>query len=243
MNYTKPIKAPVGRMGGKSKLAKRLIKMFPKEYNTYVEPFLGSGNVYFRIPYKVTTEVINDFDEDIYIIMKALKTDAKYINENINRDIISKQYFMDNRTNKEPIKVLECLKSAFLSDRKRGYSVIRGSGIKTNFTPYGERLQDTLIFNKSFEFIINEYDSNQTFFYLDPPYESKTKKDYKDYVTPQQVYDAIKNIKGKFMISYNDSENIRTLFKDFFIMNIQTQYTNTQYVKPRQVNEIVITNY
>ena len=46
----KTLKAPFGRMGGKSKLKKIIInEYFPKNYEnmTYVEPFVGAGNIYF----------------------------------------------------------------------------------------------------------------------------------------------------------------------------------------------------
>jgi len=37
---------PIARMGGKSKLRKRIIELTP-EHTTYIEPFFGAGWVYF----------------------------------------------------------------------------------------------------------------------------------------------------------------------------------------------------
>ena len=241
MIEVKTHKAPFGRMGGKSKLAKTLIKMFPDNYDTYVEPFVGAGNVYFRIPYKVSKEVINDLDEDIYIVMKSLKENADNINKNIKRGLISKEHFNKHINSKDPARIIEGIKSSFLGNR-RGHNTDRP--IKTDFSVYGERLKDTIIINKSFEKVIQKYDSKNTFFYLDPPYESENKKDYKhNDVEPIDVYNAVKGIKGKFMISYNYSKNVKDVFQEYNIYTVKTKYAQTQNIEARNVKELVITNY
>ena len=62
----------------------------------------------------------------------------------------------------------------------------------------------------------------KAFFYLDPPYEES--KDYPNAVNPIDVYNAVKKIKGKFMLSYNDSPLIRNIFKNYNIQSIITKY-------------------
>lgn len=242
------MKAPFGRFGGKSKIAKILINKFPnlKLFNHYVEPFVGAGNVFFRKPYiEEQIEVINDLDKDIYDVMEALKTNNKYINENINR-AIDREYFNSIKNKNDVLTTLEKIKSSFFS-KKTSFSNPRNGGkytqIKTDFRPYEERLKKTIILNEPFEKVIEKYDGPFTFFYLDPPYESKTQKDYNDYVTPEKVYNVLSKIKGKFMLSYNDSEKIRTLFEQFKITEINTCYEHTQFVSKRQKNELIITNY
>ena len=76
------MKAPIGRQGGKSKLKLRLIEMFPKDYDTFVEPFVGAGNIFYSTP-KAENEIINDKDKDMYIIHKGLQQNADYIDKNI----------------------------------------------------------------------------------------------------------------------------------------------------------------
>ena len=46
------------RVGGKTKLSKRIIEMMP-EHETYIEPFVGGGSIFFRKPL-VKNNVIND---------------------------------------------------------------------------------------------------------------------------------------------------------------------------------------
>jgi UPF0755 protein len=57
---------PFGRCGGKSLLAPKIISLFPdvEDYNVYIEPFVGAGNVFFRIEKEEgIKEVLNDKDK------------------------------------------------------------------------------------------------------------------------------------------------------------------------------------
>jgi hypothetical protein len=71
------------------------------------------------------------------------------------------------------------------------------------------------------------------------------RKDYYKHSTvqPIDVLNAVKNIKGRFLITYNESENIRNIFKDYKIETYKTIYAGTQHVKSRDINEIIIRNY
>lgn len=225
---------PIGRMGGKSKLAKRLINEFPKEYRIYVEPFLGAGNIFFRIPVKAEINIINDLDKDIFTIMKGLQKNAKYINDNINRE------FKELLKKKDPISLIEVNKKSFFSSGKT-YSPSK-TEIKTDFTKFADKLKDVIILNEPFENIIKNFDSKETFFYLDPPY-SESFRDYKHQVKPEDLFNSLENIKGKFMLSYDDSPLIRELFKKYNIREVLTTYANTQNINKRNKKELVITNF
>lgn len=234
------MKAPFGRIGGKSKIANLIIKMFPKDYKIYIEPFIGAGNVLFRIPTPqsgvMPTEIVNDLDKDIYHIFKILKSHGKWVNENINRNLTLGQ-FEKNKDKNDPLSKLENLKSSFFN---RGKSFIERKPSKTNYAVYQDRLRDVIIKNKSFEKIIKKYDSKDSFFYLDPPYEIAEEGGYYKYhVTPEEIYNSIKNLKGKFLLSYNDSKHIRDIFKDFNIKKIKTYYTSSK----KEKIELLISNY
>jgi DNA adenine methylase len=203
----------IGRMGGKTKSADLIISMFPKNYTTYVEPFLGSGVVFFRKPLVDKYEILNDLDDDIYKVFKLIK--SKDINNIFNRNI-NKEYFDSIKNSENPLHILERLKSSFFAQGK-AYSDRRGQINKTDFKYYHDRLQNTKLLNIDFKKVINKYDTPSTFFFLDPPYESEKQRDYKDYVDPIDVYDVIKNIKGYFLLTYNDSPSIREIFKNYYI--------------------------
>ena len=51
--------------------------------------------------------------------------------------------------------------------------------------------------------------------------------------------------KGRFLLSYNDDETIRKLYKDFEIIEVSRQkgINNTKTLKDREYKELLIKNY
>ena len=152
-----------------------------------------------------------------------------------------------------------------MGDVKRAaafYKIIRysyGSGctsygcqpfdIRKTFTIIWEanrRLKDTVIENKDFEALICQYDRPNAFFYCDPPYY-ETEGHYEvvfrkeDHV---RLRDTLKGIQGKFMVSYNDCEYIRELYRDFQIEAV-TRINNMaqRYDSGSEFPEVLIANY
>lgn len=81
-----------------------------------------------------------------------------------------------------------------------------------------------------------------TFFYLDPPYLDVTTTDYEHPTIDVDVLHSIlTNLKGKFLLSYNDHPLIRKTFRNFNIKTIDTLYTTGG--EKRTVNELIISNY
>ena len=60
-------------VGGKRWLTARYGGMFPQEFNRYIEPFLGSGAVFFYLlPEKA---ILVDINEDLILTYEALRED------------------------------------------------------------------------------------------------------------------------------------------------------------------------
>ncbi len=56
--------------------------------------------------------------------------------------------------------------------------------------------------------------------------------------------DKLSNIKGKFLLTINDHENIREWYKDFNIKEVQVNYSVSKETKGRgKYKELIITNY
>ena len=63
--------------GNKSRYANHIIKHFPEEYNTYIEPFIGSGALLLKTqPIKW---IINDLNKDLINIWKNVKNEPEEI--------------------------------------------------------------------------------------------------------------------------------------------------------------------
>ena len=106
-------------------------------------------------------------------------------------------------------------------------------------------LKHTIILNKDYKEVIKKYDSPQSFFYLDPPYSMSEDYKYYDnqYININELYELLKNIKGRFLFSYDDNKEAKELFKEFKIINVTTTYSQTQNIEQRKKKEIVIKNY
>ena len=119
--------------------------------------------------------------------------------------------------------------------------------IYRDFSLHSRRLRGAVIENMDYEKLIKTYDERDTLFYLDPPYVG-TKSYYK---TPrgfntqdhENLAGILKDISGKFILSYNDCEVIRDLYKGFNIKELNIKYTLGGIHKSKDGSEILIMNY
>ena len=111
-----------------------------------------------------------------------------------------------------------------------------------HLTEVQERLlKGVVIEHKDFENLIKVYDRPTALFYCDPPYH--TTEDYYevDFLQSDHIRlkDCLNGIKGRFLLSYNDDEFIRDLYKDFRI----TQVTRSNNLTSGKYKELLICNY
>lgn len=252
--YGAGMRAWYARLGGKSRLAKRLYSMFPPHdsYTTYIEPFFGAGWVFFEKDPSVK-EVVNDLDKDIYYAMKDIKS--------ISTDVIEN---MDFSPSKKTFTELKNSKPTTLSSRFYRFLYLKWSSFSSDMTTYHatkaksmnsrkktllrrlpqiqERLKGVVILNQDYKKVITKYDSPQSFFYIDPPYLDVNVREYKHQtITIDELVSLLSKLKGKFMLSYNDHPTIRKAFRQFRIQTIDTVYQIGGERRP--IKELVITNY
>jgi DNA adenine methylase len=65
------VKAPIAYYGGKTGLALRIIDLMPP-HRVYIEPFFGSGAVFFAKP-PATHEILNDLDGNVVCFFRMLR--------------------------------------------------------------------------------------------------------------------------------------------------------------------------
>ncbi|MFH1048167.1 MAG: Dam family site-specific DNA-(adenine-N6)-methyltransferase [Patescibacteria group bacterium] len=68
-------RSPLFYVGDKYKLMKQLVNLFPKEINTFYEPFVGGGTVFLNIEAK--KYFLNDIDKHLINIHKLLIANSK----------------------------------------------------------------------------------------------------------------------------------------------------------------------
>src|SRR5699024_5860482 len=100
--------------------------------------------------------------------------------------------------------------------------------------------------NKDFEELIIQYDRPDAFFYCDPPYY-ETEGHYEVVFSKEdhiRLCRALRKIQGKFLLSYNDCEFIRELYKDFYIESCsRVNNMALRYDCSSQFPEVLISNY
>ena len=108
------------------------------------------------------------------------------------------------------------------------------------------RLSRVYIEKRDYAQIFTRFDKPDTFFYVDPPYygcEDYYGKGIFSREDFNKLRDILIGIKGKFILSINDVENIRNLFKGFHVETVETSYSAGGADKKKRVNELLVMNY
>ena len=248
---------PLPYIGGKRVIAKQLIALFP-EHTTYVEAFAGGAQVLFRKePSEV--EVLNDLDGEIVNFYRVCQ---QHYEELIRyfRFIVMSRAWHGLLKSTDPKTLTDVQRAArYMYLLKNSYAgLVRDlnySGSVTQLPSFNlERLPESIeqahkrlvrvqIESLPYEEILKRYDRPTTLFYLDPPYYGRKLYNYnfepEDFAT---LAERLKPLQGKFVLSLNDVPQVRALFSDFCIRDIDLHYT-AQKVAGRRYKELIITNY
>ena len=245
-------------IGGKKLLRHTIIEIFPdtKQFNKYVEVFGGAGWVLFAKDRHATNEVCNDINSNLTNVFKCVKYHAEELQKELNFTINSRELFEEyiSQINSKGLTDIQRAARYFyiikLSYGSKGgsFGAIKKDveKMKLYLKEIQQRLTNVVIENKCFEDIIVKYDSQGTLFYLDPPYHS-TEYFYDTEFnedTHIKLRDILQNIQGKFVLSYNDDDFIRKLYKEFNIIEVERNHNLTsRYNKNRRYKELIIKNY
>ena len=243
------MKSCIPWIGGKSALAKTIISKFPDNIELYIEVFGGGGSVLFAADRHAPYEVYNDLNGHLVNLFRCIK----YHSIELQREI---KYYLNSREMFEDIKSrLDCpgftdiqraamfyvlVKTSFGADA-RSYGCSSKHIGTESFDNIAKRLDKVNIEQKDFEKLMRQYDRPAALFYCDPPYHT-TERHYEMLFSEEDHYRlnaALKNLKGRFILSYNDDSFVRNLYKDFNIEPISRQNN----LSSGKFNEVIITNY
>lgn len=246
-----------GYLGGKSRLAKQIVARILK-HACYVEPFCGAAWVLFRKePSKV--EVLNDINSDIANLYRCIQHHKKELFRCLQWGLVSREEF--NRLKSLAPDALTDIQRAarFYVLQHASFGGKRGSfGISSNQPPRfnlvkleehllkaHQRIKRVYIENLPYAEVIQRYDRQSTFFYIDPPYWD-CESDYGKGIFAKEDFTSLaallKDIKAKFLLSLNDTPEIRAIFVDFRLEEVRTTYSVNQS-KSTKASELLISNY
>ena len=249
-------------MGGKSLLAKKIIPKIP-DHKCYVEVFAGAAWLLFKKEETVSdVEIINDINLDLVTLYRVIKHHLEEFIRYFKWILVSRDEFY--RFRKEDPETLTDIQKAvrFYYLLKLGYaaridapsfSIATTSKPRLNLLRIEEelsavhlRLSRVYIENRAYAEVFSRFDKPDTFFYADPPYYG-----CEDYYGPGifdrsdfvKLRDILAAVQGKFILSINDVDEIRKLFKGCYIEAVETLYTAGGADKKKRVTELLIGNY
>jgi len=256
-------KCLINWVGGKRLLRKTIAPLVPIDIKSYIEPFGGGGWVLFYREKWADLEIYNDLDGRLVNLFRIVKYHPNALKEEIKYLLGSREMFMQFLNYTFLTDVQKAAQFLFLITRSFGGKgstfgcVKKSSGgackslynYREKIDAISERLDRVMIENRDFEKLIKQYDFEDAFFYCDPPYTSGC-----GYVTTstadfdhERLCETLKNIKGRFLLSYDDSPKVRELYKDFEMIALERQngINNRQGAnrENKVFKELLIANY
>ena len=227
-------------VGGKRRLAKRILPVFPA-HECYVEPFAGGAALFFlKEPSDV--EVLNDINGELINLYRVVKHHLEEFVRQFKWALISRQLY--GWLKKTPEETLTDIQRAarfyYIQKMSFGGKVANQTfGTATTAAPRLNllrieeelsaahlRLSRTYIEHLAWDECIRRYDRPHTLFYLDPPYWG-TEGYGVDYGLEQYALmaDLAKSIKGRMIVSVNDIPAMRQAFAGLEMERLEINYT------------------
>ena len=255
-NADKPL---VPWIGGKRRLAKHLLPLFP-EHECYVEPFCGAAALYFlKAPAKA--EVINDINGDLVNLYRVVQHHLDEFIRQFRWALVSRQIWQWLEIT--PVETLTDIQQAvrFFYTQKLGFGGKvdgRSFGTATTSAPRLNllrieeelsqahlRLSRTTIEHLPWHDCITRYDRPHTLFYCDPPYWG-TEGYGVDFGLEQ--YDRMamlaKTMQGRCVISVNDIPEMYKAFAGLTIERVELNYSvGGKGRSSAKSGELIIRNY
>ena len=193
----KELKPFVKWAGGKRQILDKIKSFMPKTFNTYFEPFIGGGALFFDIMPKQA--IINDSNKELMNIFEVLKNKEMYkkmcriLNKHEKKHSEEYFYFIrDKDKNKRSINKMKpwtrAARTIYLNKacfnglyrvNKNGYFNVPFNG-KINIKTYDEKNLSNIhnyLINKNIKILSGDFElavksvQNGDFVYFDPPYD------------------------------------------------------------------------
>lgn len=246
-------------MGGKNKIVARLTGLLP-DHKCYVEVFAGAANLLFAKD-RSKVEVLNDINSELVTLFRVVRFHRREFIRELALFSHSRVEFASCRQQpgltdiQKAARYFYVIKTAFggkggTSHPNFGYGTTgRARYQRAAFSSVArchKRLDGVFIENLDYADCIVRYDRPYTVFFCDPPYldtggykANFGKSDHR------RLAELLARIKGKFLLTINDCQKIRTLYRGFSIQKVPVKYSisRDKTSKARDRTELIIANY
>lgn len=265
------INSPLRYPGGKSKAIKFIKEYFPNNFDEYREPFFGGGSIgfYTQQHYSNIKLIGNDLNYELYCFWISVKNNIDELYENVLK---IKYEYQDGKKlyseiinrRKSNLDILQRGIDFFILNRITFSGVADSGGYSeqsfhNRFTLSAiERMKESHKIIKDFNFYSEDFEKiiklngNNVFIFLDPPYYSATKSklygkngDLHIGFEHERLSNILSKTEHKFLITYDNSDFIKNLYKDFNIIEWDLQYGMNNYKQStaKVGKELLISNF
>lgn len=265
MTDTNSLKPLVKWSGGKSDELLKILPHIPTKIDTYLEPFIGGGAVFFHVnPAKAA---ISDVHSELIDFYKAIKNGKgneiyKFMEEHPNeeqvyyhvRDELVPTTYLNNAKRFYYLRKT-CYRGMLRYNKAGKFNIPYGRYKTCNFEElktdgYTELLKNTNIHKKSFEYMFKNYNSKENFMFLDPPYDCEfTDYGYCQFGRDKQekLAECFKNTSIRCLMIIGKTDFISQLYAGYIVGEYDKKYRFKLHSK-RVGNEIntkhlIIKNY
>ena len=271
--FTMPqAKSPLRYPGGKSKALDRIIPRIPSDIREYREPFVGGGSVCLAVKQLFGSQIkrywANDLNFDLCCFWQYAKTEIESLADEVDR--IQKKYTdgrsLFNDFTRGDLKLSEFERAVrfFVLNRITFSGTVDSGGysqqaFERRFTVSSiDRLRKLSVHLSSIHITHGDYESlllqdgENVFIFLDPPYLRATKSklyglkgNLHTAFDHERFADNMRRCPHQWLITYDDSPEIRKLFSFANITEWTLQYGMNNYKQECAAlgQELLIQNY
>ena len=241
------------------------MSLFP-QHKTYVEAFFGGGAVFFEKE-PSAKEVVNDLDPVLMADYKRVASAPPFSDAYpILNSKSAQDTFLNTAHSGKPALIVESLlrrcngfggnyiakgsnRGVYTDDRPhRVFKVTTHERKLRDIGAYRTRLAGATLLTTTYAKVFDRYDAPDSFFFLDPPYEMSTGIGYakgSESFEFEALADALHHLRGKFLVTINDSPYIRKVFKGFNLYRyvVKGHHSEKSGIGAKDRPELLITNY
>jgi len=260
-----PQRSPFRYPGGKTWLIPVVRKWLKQENNVecLIEPFAGGAIVSLTAAFEGLAKKVRmaEIDEEIAAVWEvALNGKNRWLAEKIlHFELIQEN--IKAELSKQNKTIQETAFCTILKNRiSHGGIIAKGSGIIKNGengkgihsrwypkTLYNRIIALNLVKDKinftskdAFEIIDMMKDNPDNYFFIDPPYTVAGKRLYTHYkINHKELFSLVAQIKGKFMLTYDDTKEVRDLAGKYNLLYKSIPMKTTHHLKK---NELIISD-
>ncbi|MCP8858909.1 DNA adenine methylase [Latilactobacillus curvatus] len=217
--------------GSKWTMASFICSIMPDDYTTYVEPFFGSGAVFFNKE-SSTIETINDLDSRLVNFFRVCRDEPAALMQKVQLTPLSREeYELSYQISDDPVEDARRMLvrswqaiGGKTSDKTGWRANINVNGSKINewnhlderIAAVATRLKQAQIEHQNAFKLLDRYNRPKVLAYVDPPYllSTRTKRHYKHEFTDadhEALLDQLVNFDGYVILSGYESD----MYNDF----------------------------